>query len=109
MSAYQLEKEGLKIKVMNLSTIKPLDEGAILLLAKETRALVTVEDHQIKGGVGSAVAEFLAEKFPVPIEFVGIDDTFGQSGSHKELYKHYKLTAEDISEKVKEVLKRKVQ
>ncbi len=107
MSAHQLEKEGIKIKVMNLSTIKPLDKWSISLLAKETGAIVTVEDHQIAGGMGSAVAEYLAESNPTPIEYVGVNDSFGQSGRPEELYKHYHLTSDDISEKVKKVLDRK--
>lgn len=107
ISAYKLEKEGIKVKVMNLSTIKPLDKWSISLLAKETEAIVTVEDHQITGGMGSAVAEYLSESNPTKIEYIGINDTFGQSGKPEELYKHYKLTSDDISEKVKKVLTRK--
>lgn len=107
MSAYQLEKEGIKVKVMNLSTIKPLDKWAISLLAKESKAIVTVEDHQISGGMGSAIAEYLSESEPTPIEYVGVNDMFGQSGKPEELYEHYHLTASDISKKVKKVLERK--
>ena len=107
LAAHELEKEGVKVKVMNLATIKPLDKWAISSLAKETGGIVTVEDHQITGGMGSAIAEYLAQTNPTIIEFVGILDRFGQSGTPKELYKEYKLTREDIIEKVKKVLDRK--
>ena len=108
LAAKELETEGMKIKVMNLSTIKPLDKDAILALAKETKAIVTVEEHQVAGGMGSAVAEFLAENFPVPIEFIGIKDVYGQSGTPDELIEHYGLGKNSIKEAVKKVLKRKV-
>ena len=87
--------------------MKPLDKWAISSLAKETGGIVTVEDHQITGGMGSAIAEYLAQTNPTIIEFVGVLDRFGQSGTPKELYKEYKLTREDIIEKVKKVLERK--
>jgi len=103
----ELEKRGIKVKVMNLSTIKPLDVDAVVALAKEVKAIVTVEDHQITGGMGSAVAECLAENYPVPIEFVGVKDKFGQSGTPSELEKYYGLDVSDIIEKVQKVLKRK--
>ncbi len=96
----ELEKLGIKVKVMNLSTIKPLDGGAILALAKETKAIVTVEDHQIAGGMGSAVAEFLVENYVVPVDFVGVRDKFGQSGTPEELEKHYNIDTIDIIRKV---------
>jgi transketolase len=107
MAAYTLEKKGIKSKVMNLSTIKPLDSEAIITLAKETKAIVTVEDHQIMGGMGSAVAECLASNYIVPIEFVGIDNKFGQSGTPEELTKYYGIDIVNIIEKVEKVLKRK--
>lgn len=107
-AAHLLEKRGIKTKVMNLSTIKPLDKNAIIALAKETKAIITVEDHQIIGGMGSAVAECLSENYPTPIEFVGIDDKFGQSGTPDELEKHYKIDTSDIIEKVEKILKRKI-
>lgn len=105
--AHNLEKEGIKSKVVNLSTIKPLDKEAVISLAKETRAIVTVEDHQITGGMGSAIAELLSKEFPVPIEFVGVEDKFGQSGTPEELAKHYQLDEETISDKIKKVIERK--
>lgn len=107
IAARELEKKGIKVKVMNLSTIKPLNENAIIILAKETKAIVTVEDHQIAGGMGSAVAECLSQNYPVAIEFVGINNEFGQSGTPDELEKHYHIDTIDIIEKAQKVLKRK--
>jgi transketolase len=107
LAAKELEAEGIKTKVMNLATIKPIDTEAILSLAKETKAIVTVEEHQIAGGMGSAIAELLAQKFPVPIEFIGIKDLFGQSGTPDELIEHYGMGKSAIKEAVKKVLKRK--
>ena len=88
---------------MNLGTIKPLDGEAVLAIAKETGAIVTVEEHQRKGGMGSAVAEFLAENYPVPIEFIGVNDQFGQSGKQDELLEHYGMGVSSIIKAVKEV------
>jgi len=105
--AVELEKEGIGTTVMNLATIKPLDESMLLALARKTNALVTVEEHQIAGGMGSAVAEYLAKHYPVPIEFVGVDDDFGQSGKPEELIKHYGMDEVAIEKAVKKVLKRK--
>jgi len=107
LSAKELEAEGIKTKVLNLSSIKPIDKDAILNLAKETKALVTVEEHQIAGGMGSAVAEVVASNYPVPIEFIGVNDKFGQSGTPKELIEHYGLDKNSIKEAVKKVLNRK--
>ena len=86
---------------------KPLDEETILNLAREAGTLVTVEEHQIAGGMGSAVAELVATKHPVPIEFVGVRDQFGQSGTPVELLKHYGLTSPHIIEAAQKVIKRK--
>ena len=107
MVAKELEKEKVNVKVLNLSTIKPLDEKVILEIAKEVGAVVTVEEHQIAGGMGSAVAEFLAQNYPVPIEFVGIQDKFGQSGSPAELLEHYEMGETHIKAAIFRVLKRK--
>jgi len=107
VAAKELETEGIKTKVMNLSSIKPIDKDSILKLAKETKAIVTVEDHQIAGGMGSAVAEILAQNYPVPIEFIGIKDKFGQSGEPEELIEHYEIGKDAIKKAVKKVLKRK--
>ena len=107
LAAKELETEGIKTKVMNLATIKPIDKNAIITLAKECKAIVTVEDHQIAGGMGSAVAEVLVQNFPVPIEFIGVQDKFGQSGTPDELIKHYKMDVPDIILAVEKILKRK--
>lgn len=105
--AQELEKEGRVVKVMNLSTIKPLDEDAIWRLAHETGCIVTVEEHQVFGGMGSAVAECLARHYPVPMEFVGIKDKFGQSGTPDELLEHYGISEKGILQAVKRVVMRK--
>jgi transketolase len=108
LAAKELESEGIKTKVLNLSTIKPIDADAITALAKETKAIVTVEEHQIAGGMGSAVAEVLAQNFPVPMEFVGVKDLFGQSGTPDELIEHYGLGKNSIKEVVRKVFARKI-
>ena len=105
--ASELEKEGTKVKVMNLATIKPLDTEAVIALAKEARAIVTVEEHQVAGGMGSAVAECLSANFPVPIEFVGVQNKFGQSGTPDELIEHYGMGKGAIKDATMKVLKRK--
>lgn len=105
--AEALEKEGKKVKVLHVATIKPLDEEAVWRLAHETGAIVTVEEHQIKGGLGSAVAECIAQHYPAPIEFIGVKDLFGQSGTPDELLEHYGMGEKDIREAVKKVLLRK--
>lgn len=104
MAAKQLEDEGVKVKVMNLSTIKPLDTEAIIALAKETNRIVTVEDHQIAGGMGSAVAECLSQNHPTKMEFVGVKDRFGQSGNPEQLTTHYKIDTKSILEAVKKII-----
>jgi transketolase len=98
---------GLRVKVLNLSTIKPLDEEAVWRLAHETGAIVTVEEHQIAGGMGSAVSECLAKHYPAPIEFIGVKDKFGQSGTPEELIEHYEMGESHIREAVKRVVLRK--
>lgn len=104
LAAKRLEKQGIRAVVLNLATIKPLDTTTILALAKETKALVTVEEHQVAGGMGSVVAEFLSETFPVPIKRIGVRDLFGQSGKPEELLTHYGMSVQDIEEAVKEVI-----
>jgi len=105
--ARDFSEKGIAVKVLNLSTIKPLDEEAIIALAKETGALVTVEEHQIRGGMGSAVAECITKHHPVPIEFVGVDDVFGQSGTPAELIEHYGMGEKSIASAVKKAIERK--
>jgi transketolase len=107
VAAKELEAEGIKSKVLNLATIKPIDVEVIVALAKECKALVTVEEHQVMGGMGSAVAEVAAKNFPVPIEFIGVEDKFGQSGTPDELIEHYGMGKNSIKEAVKKVISRK--
>jgi len=102
-----LAKEGIRARLLDMHTIKPLDEAAVLKAAKETGAIVTVEDSSILGGLGGAVAEVVAENSPVPVKRVGIKDCFGQSGTVADLKKEYELTAADIAKAVKEALKKK--
>lgn len=104
MSAKKLEDQGIGVKVINLSTIKPLDEKAIIDLAKSVKGIVTVEEHQKAGGMGSAIAELLSQKYPTKIEFISINDEFGQSGEPEELIKLYKLDSGSIIKAVKKLL-----
>jgi transketolase len=105
--AEKLKKENISVTVLNMATIKPLDEESVIALAKNTGAIVTVEEHQIAGGLGSAVAECLSQNYPTPIEFVGVRDEFGQSGTPEELLEHYGLGESGITDAVRKVLKRK--
>ncbi len=106
-AARHMEKEGIRVKVVNIGTIKPLDTETILALAKETRALVTVEEHQIAGGMGSAIAEYLSGVFPTAIEFLGVQDKFGQSGTPLELIEKYGMGITHIEDAIRNVLNRK--
>ena len=106
LAAKELEEKGIEVEVMNLSTIKPLDEKAILKFAKKVGRIVTAEEHQIRGGMGSAVAECLAQNFPVPMEFIGVDDLFGQSGTPDELIEHYNMDTKSIIKAVNKIMKR---
>jgi len=108
LAVKELEAEGIKTKIMNLSSIKPLDVGAIVSLAKETKRIVTVEEHQVAGGMGSAVAEVLAKEFPTAIEFIGVQDKFGQSGTPDELVEHYGMGKNSIKEAVRKILIKKL-
>ncbi|MEK7581986.1 MAG: transketolase C-terminal domain-containing protein, partial [Patescibacteria group bacterium] len=104
--ALDLEGEGVGVSVLNLATIKPIDEHAIIELVKSTGRILTIEEHQIAGGMGSAVAEVLARNHPVPMEFVGVDDKFGQSGLPDELLEHYGMGVVNIKRKAKKLLGR---
>jgi transketolase len=106
LAAKQLEESGTQVLVANISTIKPIDEETIVKLAQETSAVVTVEDHQISGGLGGLIAEVLGRKRPTPIEFVGLRDTFGESGKPLELIKKYQLDDKAITNAVKRALLR---
>lgn len=107
LAAKELEGEGIQVFVINNHTIKPLDQETIINVAKQTRAVVTVEEHQVQGGMGSAVAECLANNFPVPMEFIGVQNQFGQSGKPEELIQHYGMGVGAIKEAVKRVINRK--
>jgi transketolase len=102
-----LKGEGIDVRVINMHTIKPIDENAIISAAKETGAVVTAEEHQLNGGLGSAVVEVLAQNSPVPVEMVGVKDSFGESGTPAELMKAYYLKDVDIAQAVRKVIKRK--
>ncbi len=107
LAAEELRKEGIEAEVINSPSIKPLDEKTILESVKKTGAVVSVEEHQVFGGLGSAVAELLAKNFPAPMEFVGMSDSFGESGQPSELLKKYGMDREAIIEAAKKAIKRK--
>jgi transketolase len=107
LAAKELSKSKIEVLVINSHTIKPLDELAIIRAAKTTGAVITVEEHQITGGLGGAVAETLTKNFPTPIEFIGMPDSFGESGKANELLEKYKMKSKDIVAAVKRVIKRK--
>ncbi len=107
LAAKTLEEQEINSLVVNVATIKPLDEKGVLDVVKKTGAVVTVEDHQATGGLGGAVAEVLAKNHPTPIEFVGLQDTFAESGTPKELMAKYKMDAPAIIDAVKKVISRK--
>lgn len=107
LAARELEEDGIETIVLNNHTIKPLDGRKIIEVAKKCGAVVTVEEHQIVGGLGGAISELLAKECPMPIEFVGMRDTFGESGKPTELIKKYGMSVEDIKEAVRKVMKRK--
>ncbi|MCH8748127.1 transketolase family protein [Patescibacteria group bacterium] len=107
LAADRLIEQGVSARVINNPSIKPLDEKTIEQAARECGAVVTCEEHQVMGGMGSAVAEFLAVTYPVPMEFIGMHNSFGESGEPAELLKKYKMDAEAIAAAVKKVIKRK--
>ena len=98
----ELKKQGINIRVIDIHTIKPIDKDIIIKAAKETKKIITIEDHNIIGGLGSAVCEVLSEEYPTKVIRMGIKDTFGTSGKGTELMKYFNITAEDI---IKEVIK----
>lgn len=107
IAAKELEEEKVDVVVLNLHTVKPLDEKAILKWVEKAGAVVTVEEHQVAGGLGGAVAELLARNTPTPMEFIGMQGVFGESGSSEELIKKYGMDVKDIKEAVLRVVKRK--
>ena len=102
-----LEEKGLTVEVINIHTVKPIDEEAILNSIRKTRCAVTVEEHNIFGGMGDAVAQVAAKNFPIPIEYVGTKDTFGESGPPEQLLKKYGLDVPDIIAAAEKVMVRK--
>ncbi|MBU6431129.1 MAG: transketolase family protein [Patescibacteria group bacterium] len=106
-AAEELAKEGVEAEVINNHTIKPMDKETILQSAQKTGCVVTIEEHQAAGGMGSAVSEILSQNHPAPMEIIGVKDRFGESGEPNELLKAFGLTAEKIEEAAKKVLKRK--
>lgn len=101
LAAEILSNAGYEVAVLNLHTIKPIDTESVTDFAKRFGKIITAEEHQVTGGMGSAVAECLAAHNPVPMRFIGIQNQFGQSGNQDELFKHYKLTTQDIVEAAK--------
>lgn len=103
-AAQELSKDGIDVRIIDIHTIKPIDEEIIIKTAKETGAIVTAEEHSVIGGLGSAVSEVVVKNCPVRMEMVGQQDTYGESGKPEELKKKYKMTAEDIVKAVKKVM-----
>ncbi len=100
LAAEELLNEGISLEIINMTSIKPIDKKLILSSSKKTRGVVTVEDHSIYGGLGSSVAEVIVKNNPVPMEIIGVQDTFGESGSKGDLYKKYRLDVESIKNKI---------
>ena len=107
LAAKKLEEEGINSLVVNVATIKPLDEKGILEAANQTKAVVTIEDHQVMGGLGGTIAELLAKNSPAPMEFIGLQDTFAESGTPKELLEKYKMDSPAIVQAARKVINRK--
>jgi len=106
-AAEKLKEEGINVRVVNMSTIKPIDREAIIKSAVETGAIVTCENHNIYGGLGSAVAEILSEESPVPMQRIGIRDVLNECGTNRELIEKFGMSAAHIAEAVKKVIKKK--
>ncbi len=107
LAAEELSKEGIECTVINSHTVKPIDETAIIEAAQKCGAVVSVEEHQVAGGLGSAIAEVLARNYPVPQEFIGVQNRFGESGKPDELIEAFGMGVESIKESIKKVLTRK--
>lgn len=107
VAAKELEEKGIEVTVLNNHTVKPLDEKTILKHAKKAGAVVTAEEHNVLGGMGSAVSELLSREEPLPVEFIGMQDTFGESGKPEELLEKYGMGVEDIKKAVKRAIRRK--
>jgi transketolase len=106
-AGHKLAEMGIDAEVINIHTIKPLDEEAILNSVRKTKCVVSAEEHQMNGGLGDSIAQLLARKFPAPLEMVAVNDSFGESGTPDELLKKYGLEADNIVSAVQRVMQRK--
>ena len=106
LAEQELKKQKISVEIINNHTIKPLDKKTILNSIKKTKKLITVEDHQIHGGMGSAVVEMVIQNYPIPTKIIGIKDTFGESGKPEQLYKKYNLNYKYIIKEVLKILKK---
>lgn len=107
LAAEELKNRGIKARVVNIHTIKPIDKELLIKCARETGAVVTAEEHNIVGGLGGAVAEVLVKECPVPMDFVGVEDKFAESGDYEKLLEKYGLSVQNIIAKVENVIKKK--
>ena len=106
-AAEELAKEGIEAEVINNHTVKPMDKDTILQSVQKTGCVVTIEEHQAMGGMGSAVSEILSQNYPAPMEIIGVKDRFGESGEPAQLLEAFDLTAKNIIEAAKKAIKRK--
>ncbi|MFH1186937.1 MAG: transketolase C-terminal domain-containing protein [Candidatus Levyibacteriota bacterium] len=106
LAAKELEKQNIDVLVANVSSLKPIDEEEIVRHVKKTKSAVTCEDHQVEGGLGGIISEILVQNYPAPVEFIGLKNTFAESGNAKDLLKKYKMDKNEIVTAVKKVLKR---
>ena len=106
-AAEKLNKNGVNVEIINIHTIKPLDKDAVIKSVSKTRCVVTAEEHMLNGGLGDSIAQLLSRNTPTPLEMVGVNDTFGESGTPRQLMQKYGLTDHNIIEAVKKVIKRK--
>ena len=106
-AAKKLNHQNISTDIINIHTIKPLDKEAILKSVKKTKCVVTAEEHMLNGGLGDSIAQLLSRELPTPLEMVGVNDTFGESGTPRQLMEKYGLTSSDIINAVKKVLERK--
>ena len=107
LEAKKLAKKGISAEIINIHTIKPLDEEAVLASAQKTRCVVTAEEHMMLGGLGESIAQLLVRKLPTPLEMVAVNDSFGESGKPAELMKKYGLGSEDIITAAEKAISRK--
>jgi len=106
-AALRLKEQGIGVRVLDMATIKPLDREAVIKAARETGAIMTIEDHTVMGGLGSAVSEVVVQNCPVPMELVGIQDRFGESGDPELIYRDHGMDVDAIVAKAKKLLQRK--